>query len=442
MAIKHLRASTLLKMGVSYTGLGKYQTAIDYCLQSLAIAESISDQQLQGDILSNLAAIYVSKGNNQESINYSKRALEFFSNDSEARIRINNNLGSAYSNLRQYEQSLVYFKQALSQSKILEYKKFEATSLANMGYVYSALGKFDCAIDNYKECKEITKSIGDTYGECVVLLNLGTINAKKHEYKIAKQYLESSLEIAKEKGYKHEEAVIQSNLNYLQDRIKDDLNWNKFNNQLFGIPQKVRDYLVSIPLIKKIIPYQNLLLFVLFVILLLQLKGSILSILYVYTLSLLILICATISLILISRFLYKKNQKMLAFSVPSLFILIAFFDFALFFQIAFVLAISFLISIIFIVNKKIYQRLSETILNFRKFSELEVTTSVMPFSNWFKAIIQFAKSSWLNGIICIVGFIVPITVLLAIIELKFPYGGIILIINFVVIFILAKNNSG
>ncbi len=124
-------------IGNVYVHLTDYPSALDAHLRSLAIKETIGDQQGVGTSLHNIANVYKDTGDYQNA-------------------------------LQRYTESLAIFQS-------IGHKYGEAGALSNLGAVYAALGDQAAALDYQHQSLAIEQSIGNKYGEAESLLQLGEL---------------------------------------------------------------------------------------------------------------------------------------------------------------------------------------------------------------------------------------------------------------------------
>ncbi|MDM8554850.1 CHAT domain-containing protein, partial [Desulfococcaceae bacterium HSG7] len=108
-------------IGVVYSNLGRYDEALTYHEQALAIKKEIGDRRGMGISL--------------------------------------NNIGAVYANLGRYDQALTYFEQALAIKKEIGDRRGEGTALNNIGRVYENLDQYDKALRSFTSSLEISEKV-------------------------------------------------------------------------------------------------------------------------------------------------------------------------------------------------------------------------------------------------------------------------------------------
>jgi tetratricopeptide (TPR) repeat protein len=103
-------------LGLAYYSLDKYDTAIKFQLQSLAIAQEIKDRRGEEQSLGNLGLAYYSLGKYDQAIGAYLQSLEIKRQikDRDGEAISFNNLGVTFKKLRQPELAILFYKQSVS----------------------------------------------------------------------------------------------------------------------------------------------------------------------------------------------------------------------------------------------------------------------------------------------------------------------------------------
>jgi len=170
--------------GNVYYSLGKYQLAIDYHQQSLAIALEIGDLLIEGTAMGNLGNTYNSLGQYQQAIDYHQQCLAIARQigHSEGEGAALSNLGNAYNSLGLYQQAIDYLQQSLVIVQEIGARLMEGTALVNLGNTYNFLGQYQQAIDYYQQSLAIVQENGARLGEGTTLGNLGNVYRSLGQY--------------------------------------------------------------------------------------------------------------------------------------------------------------------------------------------------------------------------------------------------------------------
>ena len=164
-----IRGDALNYYGVCCFHTGKFDTALDYLKQSLAIQREIGDRAGEGTTLNNISQIYDARGD--------------------------------------YDTALDYLKQSLAIQREIGDRALEGTNLNNIALIYHARGYCDTALDYLGQSLSIQREIGDRAGMCVTLFNMGHIHLRNKEFQKATVALLSAY--ANSKKIQYSEALEQ-----------------------------------------------------------------------------------------------------------------------------------------------------------------------------------------------------------------------------------------
>lgn len=117
--------------------------------------------------------------------------------------------GSQYYQEGSFQESLEYYRMAMSSFRLNGDDKMEADTLLEIGNVYSHMGRFFQATQNYKKSLKIYSRLDDLIGEGYALTGLGMIQEKNKNFDEARKYYGQGLQKFKEaKDYDREEIVL------------------------------------------------------------------------------------------------------------------------------------------------------------------------------------------------------------------------------------------
>lgn len=163
-----------LVISIAYMHQGKIAEAIDAlrAAQKVSVALHMPDDAL---LLTSLGVLYIYAGQDQQAIAYTQHALAL---DESALIRkhlhrseLLNNLGSAYSELRQFDQATDYFRQAIQVAKESGYSY--GYPLNNLGEVLLKHSPPEQALPVFREAMGIFLQQGDTLARATAWSNIG-----------------------------------------------------------------------------------------------------------------------------------------------------------------------------------------------------------------------------------------------------------------------------
>ncbi len=205
-------ASTLNEAGYCYDLAGRYDQAIKYYQEALAIDKKLGREEDVAARLNSIGLVYNARGEYDQAIRYYEEALAIDKRLKSKRVAIRlNNIGMVYKDRGQYDQAIKYFEEALALDKSLGRERGVATILNNMGLVYSAWGQYDRAIKHYEEALAIDKRLGRD-NIAMRLNNIGMVYKDWGQYDRAIKYFEEALAIDKRLGRERGVAIILNNI--------------------------------------------------------------------------------------------------------------------------------------------------------------------------------------------------------------------------------------
>lgn len=211
-------------MGITYTGVSKYDSAHFYLAKGLKVAEEIHYK-------SNLARLYNSLGNLYDYEAKQKESLEAYLKslslreelkDTSGTILMLNNIGLFHSDNGNYNKSLEYLNKAKLMAEKKDDKNNISLSLANLSEVYQNLKQFEKAKQYELKSLALIRELNDIHGIRVSLNSLGVICNHLKEYKLAEMYLNECLEMAKKADDKDLMVECYYGLSKVQEGLK---NW-------------------------------------------------------------------------------------------------------------------------------------------------------------------------------------------------------------------------
>lgn len=176
---------------------GNYQGALNHFSDALEIKSNLHDLMGYGDMLGNIAGVYLALGKYDQSIAHSFKVLTI-QEELNGTLGIGtsyNNIGVIYYNQGELDKALEYYKKGLETREQVGDREGIGSSYLNIASVHKDQGRFEQAKDYYFSGLEIKRELGDRYSEAKILLELGDIkhiNGKEEE---ALELFNQSLEI-------------------------------------------------------------------------------------------------------------------------------------------------------------------------------------------------------------------------------------------------------
>jgi signal transduction histidine kinase/CheY-like chemotaxis protein len=182
--------------------------ALHYATNAKELAEKSNNQVFLAFALVKTGNALLSLNEFQESrINYEKglEILKQFNAKEPNRSDVNLNLAQAYYGLGltdyylgKYEQSVLYYQDALRKYTVFNDRQVIANIYQNMGLVYYDLGNFDLSLEYYFKSLDLNKKLGRKINIAGLTQNIGLFYLHNKDYKKAASYINESLEIYQE----------------------------------------------------------------------------------------------------------------------------------------------------------------------------------------------------------------------------------------------------
>ena len=191
-------ASSLLYIGIVHWRLSNYDKALNACLKSLRVSESINDQKGVANALHNIGIVY-------DFLTHYDLALKNHFNALKIRQKIGdqegiadsfNNIGIIYYFTNDYKKALEYYLKSSNIREALGDNKRMAPNVNNVGAVYQELGDNNKALEYYFKALKTWNETGDQYEIANVSNNIGKVYQAMQFYEQAFLYLRKGLEIA------------------------------------------------------------------------------------------------------------------------------------------------------------------------------------------------------------------------------------------------------
>ena len=201
-------------IGSSYDALSQYDQALDYQQKRLALAKSITDRRGEGRALGHLGEIYENLAEYEKAIDYQNQSLKIAQEvkDRGGELKALGNLGVNYFSLADYKKALQYQEQSLTIALEIKDRVGEHKALGNIGVNYFSLSKYEKAIDYQNQSLKIALEINDRRGEGNALGNLGLNYYALNDYPKAIDHYNRRIIIALDIKDKRGEANALGNL--------------------------------------------------------------------------------------------------------------------------------------------------------------------------------------------------------------------------------------
>lgn len=185
------KAMAFKNIGIGYTMLAEFKTAVEYYYQALEVANTLNNDRIKSQILTNIGNIYRVLEQPEKALEYHAQAQKISEKlgDASRSIKTSICIGAAYCDLKKYPQAIEYLNQALKKLKDHPDKKDTANALAWLGFVHKHLRQFPQAMKHMKSALDLFKEIGDLQGEGTTLMDIGAVHLDRGDYEKAEKYL-------------------------------------------------------------------------------------------------------------------------------------------------------------------------------------------------------------------------------------------------------------
>ena len=207
--------SALYMGGVNYR-LQKIETATAYYLEAEVEVEKTSDYKLGYLVMSGLGNLYLYRHLTDYALEVFQKAYDYAVKDSNKRYEMNSLrfMARYYSIKKDYDQSIIYYKQASSiADSILSYN----TVKSELAGIYSVIGDYDKALSLEWE------AIGNNHPTAQSYYGIGVNYMNLHQYDSAYYYLNQALNTSNvytRMGYHKYIITYSDSLRFYEDSVR------------------------------------------------------------------------------------------------------------------------------------------------------------------------------------------------------------------------------
>ena len=209
-----LKSKCLNTFGDVYTSLGKYETAVDYYINELALCEELEDKSGVANASRNIAILCCHLGLYSKALENFTKAQELNEENGDKRMSGGNlvNIGNVYYYMSAYDKALEYYGKAIEIFEEIGEKSFMARVLGNIGSIYSYLLMYDKALEYLSKGVALYEELCDIPGVMSIKGNIGLVYKQLGMYDTALEYYNKVLAFLKENGDKNDNASIIGNI--------------------------------------------------------------------------------------------------------------------------------------------------------------------------------------------------------------------------------------
>lgn len=191
-------------IGVIYRNIGNYEKSLDYLTRAYSKAQEIKDGNLLSMILNNIGNTYRDKGllsSNKEdfylALNNQERSLAIAkkNKDTKTEIEVLNNLGSVYTDLKNYQKALEYFKLGYVKAEEIQDLESLGMILNNIGIIYFNQGNYEESTQYYQKAIDLAQKLEGGQILWEAFFEIGNSYAKQNKYFEALKNYKNSIRI-------------------------------------------------------------------------------------------------------------------------------------------------------------------------------------------------------------------------------------------------------
>jgi len=214
---KKFGGSALSNIGAVYNSKGDIPNALEYFTRSLKLREEAADKKGIAQSLNNLGTIYIGQGNIPKALEYFQRSLLIKEElgDKKGMSKALNNLGGIYLSRGDISKALDNNMQSIKILEELGDKIGLAGVLNNVGRIYHMQGDIEKALECNNRSLKIQEEIDDKQGMVFSLNYVGLIYYKQKNYPRALEYYNKSLSISEKINDPHGTAYCLSNIGFV-----------------------------------------------------------------------------------------------------------------------------------------------------------------------------------------------------------------------------------
>ena len=218
LAAEHGRNDEVGRIGISLyetlNMLNHLDDLLTVALAALTAAQMAEDKAAEGRALTNLGTAYQELRRFDEAIPCYQGALAICRDNGDRHTEsiALTCLGNTYQQLRQFEEAVTYQQEALVICRETEDRHGEGMALGSLGHTYDRLERFEEAVTCYEGALGIFRETGDWHREVMALTHLGDAYDGLGRFEEAVTCYQDGLAICRETGDRHSEGFALNNL--------------------------------------------------------------------------------------------------------------------------------------------------------------------------------------------------------------------------------------
>lgn len=192
--------SAYYNMGLSSTGKGDFDQAINYFFKGLKIFKEIGNKRGESACLHNIGNVRNNQGKYTSAIQYTLKAAKIREEikDKVGSASSYNNIGVTYYYIGDYSQALNYFFKSLKLKEEVKDDLGISFSYLNIGSVFHDLGKYKEAMEYKEKALKLKIKLGDKAGEAYIYTYMAGVKTTEKNYQEALVYNLKSMKLREE----------------------------------------------------------------------------------------------------------------------------------------------------------------------------------------------------------------------------------------------------
>ncbi|TKG94534.1 tetratricopeptide repeat protein [Puteibacter caeruleilacunae] len=205
---KKLEAIALLNLSLGHRTHGDYDRAIEASLNALRIYEELGEDSNpeRASIYMQIGSHYSNQKNYPKGLSYLQEGLKIFELDKDTfNIVLSNiNIGETYRLMNKLDSAKYCFERCLHYNKFINNEEIRGYTIGNLGLVHGAQGKTVLAKEQLTESIDILTRLNDPYSVSVYQSEFGLILIKEGHKQEGLDLLLTSLALAKKENLKEQ----------------------------------------------------------------------------------------------------------------------------------------------------------------------------------------------------------------------------------------------
>ena len=242
-------AKGLNYLGVSLTGLGHYEIAIELHKKAIPIYEEAGLIHGLDGCFINLGSALYDNGNIKEAIVQFNKGIKITDQSGNLQYKANAlmSLGNIYLNLDQINKSLEYLHKAKNIVSNLNSKSNLGTIYLNLGNSYLTKNDLDSTLYCYRTSLKYCKAINDTYTMSTTFNNLGEVHMKLNNMDTSFYYYSKGMQLREELNLQSDLIYSYSGLCSWYTKQKNNTKAVQWGEKALELSKSFKSYVHTVP---------------------------------------------------------------------------------------------------------------------------------------------------------------------------------------------------